>query len=123
MLAPSVDVGVELSDEARARGMSSSSTSTAVRYATYRHANVDSGMSQPKAYDIARKATLERVELFMKERPTVLAHESAWLVREGIDAVLSDSTFLGCAAAKKAKVPAILVTKSVIPICDELDPG
>lgn len=71
-------------------------TATTVRkYATYRKRNVDAGIVQPKAYDVARRATFELLNSFMDQREQTLHEEVQWLKEQKIDCVLSDATFLG----------------------------
>lgn len=65
------------------------------RYAEYRNRNVDAGIVQPKAYDVDRQKTLQVLQAFMHQRTETLEQEVEWLKAEGIDAVLSDATFLG----------------------------
>ena len=62
---------------------------------TYRHADVDAGIVQPKAYDVAREATVEVLKSFMEKREGRLQEEEAWLRANGVECVLSDATFLG----------------------------
>lgn len=64
------------------------------RYATYRFANIDAGIVQPKAYDVDRKATFEVLKTFMDKREERLGEEEKWLREAGVDAVLSDAAFL-----------------------------
>lgn len=64
-------------------------------YASYRHANVDAGIVQPLAYSVDRKATFELLKEFMSVREERLREEVDWMLEEGCDVVLSDSTFLG----------------------------
>ena len=67
---------------------------TLPRYATYRFANIDAGIVQPKAYDVDRKATFEVLKTFMEKREERLDEEEKWLREAGVDAVLSDAAFL-----------------------------
>lgn len=69
------------------------------RYATYRRKNVDAGIVQPKAYDVDRQATYEVLKRFLDAREETLREEVAWLKGTGMDAVLSDATFLGWCVA------------------------
>ncbi|GAA5972165.1 hypothetical protein JCM21900_003691 [Sporobolomyces salmonicolor] len=87
------------------------------RYATYRRRNVDAGIVQPKAYDVDRRATYAVLEGFMQAREQILEEEIGWLKQEGIEAVLSDATFLGCAAAAGAGIPAIIVSNFTFDSC------
>ncbi|KAL8277798.1 hypothetical protein RQP46_009781 [Phenoliferia psychrophenolica] len=84
---------------------------------TYRRADVDAGIVQPKAYDVARQATVEVLEAFMDKREASLEHEEAWLRANKVQCVLSDATFLGCAAAARAEIPAILVSNFTFDSC------
>lgn len=80
-------------------------------YASYRYAPVDAGIVQPKAYEVDRAATVAGLEKFMDAREGTLEKEVEWLKSEGIECVLSDATFLGLEAAKRARIPGILVSK------------
>lgn len=62
---------------------------------TYRHAEIDAGIVQPKAYDVARQGTVDVLTEFLGKRDAQLAVEKAWLEQQGIECVLSDATFLG----------------------------
>ncbi|KAK4694077.1 hypothetical protein P7C70_g8805, partial [Phenoliferia sp. Uapishka_3] len=62
---------------------------------TYRHADIDAGIVQPKAYDVAREATVEVLKAFMSKREERLGIEEEWLKSNGVECVLSDATFLG----------------------------
>lgn len=64
-------------------------------YATFRKANVDAGIIQPKAYDVDRQATFDCLKEFMLIRNERLKEEIEWLKEEKIEVVLSDATFLG----------------------------
>lgn len=70
-------------------------TTKLIKYATYRKRNVDAGIVQPKAYDVARRATFEVLNGFIEQREQTLREEIDWLKQENIDCVLSDATFLG----------------------------
>ncbi|GAA5988897.1 hypothetical protein JCM10908_006214 [Rhodotorula pacifica] len=87
------------------------------KYAQYRKKNVDAGMVQPKAYDVDRRATCNVLAGFLERREQILQEEVAWLKEERIEAVLSDATFLGCAAAKAAGIPAILISNFTFDSC------
>ncbi|GAA5853614.1 hypothetical protein JCM8547_007384 [Rhodosporidiobolus lusitaniae] len=87
------------------------------KYATYRKRNVDAGIVQPKAYDVDRQATFEVLKRFLDGREETLKEEVAWLKEGGFDAVLSDATFLGCAAASGAGIPAIIVSNFTFDSC------
>ncbi|GAA5821760.1 hypothetical protein JCM11251_001009 [Rhodosporidiobolus azoricus] len=87
------------------------------RYASYRKRNVDAGIVQPKAYDVDRKATYEVLKQFIDAREETLKEEVAWLKDAGVDAVLSDATFLGCAAAAGAGIPAVIVSNFTFDSC------
>ncbi|KAM0791885.1 hypothetical protein ACM66B_004140 [Microbotryomycetes sp. NB124-2] len=87
------------------------------RYATYRKRNVDAGIVQPKAYDVDRQATFDVLNSFIEQRDETLVQEVAWLKQQHIDAVLSDSTFLGCAAAAGAGIPSIIVSNFTFDSC------
>ncbi|CEQ41688.1 SPOSA6832_03426, partial [Sporobolomyces salmonicolor] len=91
------------------------------RYAAYRRRNVDAGIVQPKAYDVDRRATYAVLEGFMQAREQILEEEIGWLKQEGIEAVLSDATFLGwsveAAAAAGAGIPAIIVSNFTFDSC------
>ena len=85
--------------------------------ATYRRANVDAGIVQPKAYDVDRAATLEALRAFLAATPALLDAEAEHLSRCNPDLVLSDATFLGLAAARRARVPAALVSNFTFDTC------
>ncbi|GAA6061561.1 hypothetical protein JCM10212_001093 [Sporobolomyces blumeae] len=87
------------------------------RCAEYRHRNVDAGIVQPKAYDIDRDATLNVLTEFLNHRCQTLKEEVEWLKAERFDAVLSDATFLGCAAAKGAEIPGIIISNFTFDSC------
>ncbi|BGP42658.1 hypothetical protein JCM10449v2_006670 [Rhodotorula kratochvilovae] len=87
------------------------------RYAEYRKRNVDAGIVQPKAYDVDRRATCEVLQRFLERREQTLAEEIAWLKEADIDCVLSDATFLGCAAAKGAGLPSIIISNFTFDSC------
>lgn len=72
------------------------------RHAEYRKRNIDAGIVQPKAYDVDRRATYEVLDGFLATREQTLKEEIAWLEEAGIDAVLSDATFLGWCVAHRA---------------------
>ncbi|KWU43930.1 hypothetical protein RHOSPDRAFT_9859, partial [Rhodotorula sp. JG-1b] len=85
--------------------------------ATYRKKNVDAGMVQPKAYDVDRRATCDVLIDFLSQREQILEEEVAWLKEERMDAVLSDATFLGCAAGSAAGIPAIIISNFTFDSC------
>ncbi|GAA6038314.1 hypothetical protein JCM8097_003939 [Rhodosporidiobolus ruineniae] len=87
------------------------------KYASYRKRNVDAGMVQPKAYDVDRQATYDVLKRFLDGREETLREEVVWLKEGGFDAVLSDATFLGCAAAAGAGIPAIIVSNFTFDSC------
>ncbi|GAA6014112.1 hypothetical protein JCM11491_004108 [Sporobolomyces phaffii] len=90
---------------------------TLERYAEYRNRNVDAGIVQPKAYDVDRQKTLRVLEAFLDQRQQTLDEEITWLREQRIDAVLSDATFLGCAAAAGAGIPGIIVSNFTFDSC------
>ncbi|GAA5871750.1 hypothetical protein JCM16303_000853 [Sporobolomyces ruberrimus] len=94
-----------------------SSNDHLIEFAQYRNRNVDAGIVQPKAYDVDRQKTLEGLQGFLYERDTTLKEEVKWLKSEKIDAVLSDATFLGCAAAAGAGIPGIIVSNFTFDSC------
>ncbi|BGP34557.1 hypothetical protein JCM10296v2_006379 [Rhodotorula toruloides] len=104
---------------AAARDVANSGPSAAPlkRYATYRRKNVDAGIVQPKAYDVDRRETYEVLRRFLDVREETLREEVAWLKEERMDAVLSDATFLGCAAAAGAGTPAIIISNFTFDSC------
>ncbi|GAA5949325.1 hypothetical protein JCM3765_003371 [Sporobolomyces pararoseus] len=87
------------------------------QYAQYRNSNVDAGIVQPKAYDVDRQGTLKVLESFILQREKTLKEEIKWLKQEKVDAVLSDATFLGCAAAAGAGIPGIIVSNFTFDSC------
>ncbi|SGZ31450.1 BQ5605_C044g12179 [Microbotryum silenes-dioicae] len=86
-------------------------------YAYYRRRNVDAGIVQPKAYDVDREGTYRLLKNFMDQRPQTLAEEITWLKGQSIDCVLSDSTFLGCAAGHGARIPSVIVSNFTFDSC------
>lgn len=46
--------------------------------AQYRNAQIDAGISQPKAYDVDRRKTLEGLKSFLDQRSTKIATEVQW---------------------------------------------
>ncbi|GAA5972432.1 hypothetical protein JCM11641_001842 [Rhodosporidiobolus odoratus] len=96
---------------------SGSQTRALPKYAQYRKRNVDAGIVQPKAYDVDRRGTYQVLKQFMDAREETLKGEITWLKRVKVDAVLSDATFLGCAAAAGADIPAILVSNFTFDSC------
>ncbi|GJN93587.1 hypothetical protein Rhopal_006644-T1 [Rhodotorula paludigena] len=87
------------------------------QYAQYRKRNVDAGIVQPKAYDVDRRATYDVLKRFLDVREQTLEEEVAWLKEAGVEAVLSDATFLGCAAAKAANIPSIIISNFTFDSC------
>lgn len=67
--------------------------------ASYRNADIDAGIVQPKAYDVARRATVEGLKTFLSKRETKIAKEVEWLKKIEADAVLIDAPFLPWYAA------------------------
>lgn len=64
-------------------------------YASYRKRDVDPGMVQPKAYDVAREATVDLLTTFLARRDQTITEEVQWIKGNQVQAVLSDATFLG----------------------------
>ena len=62
--------------------------------ATYRQSYIDAGVVQPKAYDVNRSATVDRLTRFLLSRPDLVQSEARWLISAKIDAVLVDAPFL-----------------------------
>ncbi|GAA6022000.1 hypothetical protein JCM10207_002402 [Rhodosporidiobolus poonsookiae] len=93
------------------------STAPLPKYAAYRKRNVDAGIVQPKAYDVDRQATYDVLKRFIDAREETLREEVAWLKEAGVHAVLSDATFLGCAAAAGAGIPAIIISNFTFDSC------
>lgn len=62
--------------------------------ASYRHAEIDAGIVQPKAYDVARRQTVDGLKRFLDKRGQRVEEEKDWLLRMGVDAVLVDAPFL-----------------------------
>lgn len=62
--------------------------------ASYRHAEIDAGIVQPKAYDVARRKTIEGLTRFLDAREEKLNKEVDFLRRIKADAVLVDAPFL-----------------------------
>lgn len=62
--------------------------------ATYRYAEVDPVISQPVAYSVDRRRSLEVLREFLKLRDDKLAEEIEWLNQRGVDCVVSDAVFL-----------------------------
>ncbi|GAA94009.1 uncharacterized protein L969DRAFT_92945 [Mixia osmundae IAM 14324] len=85
--------------------------------ATYRHALIDAGISQPKAYDVDRLATIKGLAQFMASRPAMIEAETAFLKANTIDCVLVDAPFLPCAAAKCAGIPAAIISNFTFCTC------
>lgn len=62
--------------------------------AEYRHAEVDPVIVQPVAYAVDRRESLAVLRDFLNHREQKLQEEVEWLVKNGIDCVLSDAVFL-----------------------------
>lgn len=62
--------------------------------AHYRHAEIDAGIVQPKAYDVARRKTVDGLRAFLEAREEKLDKEVAFLKECKADAVLVDAPFL-----------------------------
>lgn len=62
--------------------------------ATYRYAEVDPVISQPVAYSVDRRRSLEVLRGFLDLRGQKLAEEIEWLTSSRIDCVISDAVFL-----------------------------
>jgi len=62
--------------------------------AQYRHAEIDAGIVQPKAYDVARRQTVDGLRAFLAKREARLQQEAEWLKSIKADAVLVDAPFL-----------------------------
>lgn len=62
--------------------------------AAYRHAEIDAGIVQPKAYDVARQETVDGLKRFLGKREERVKVEAEWLKEIGADAVLVDAPFL-----------------------------
>lgn len=62
--------------------------------ADYRHAEIDAGIVQPKAYDVARRKTIDGLKRFLDDREKKLYEETWWLKQIRADAVLVDAPFL-----------------------------
>jgi hypothetical protein len=62
--------------------------------ASYRHAEIDAGIVQPKAYDVARRKTIDGLKRFLEKREEKLDKEVEWLKEIKADAVLVDAPFL-----------------------------
>ncbi|KAF0497662.1 galactokinase like protein [Gigaspora margarita] len=78
--------------------------------ARYRHALIDAGVQQPRAYTVDRYQTIDDLELFLKNRPDMIVREVEWLKKIKADIVLSDAPFLPCAAAASAGIPSAIVS-------------
>lgn len=63
--------------------------------ARYRKRDVDPGMLQPKAYDVARQGTVDLLTEFLGRREQTIQEEVEWMKEAGVLCVLSDATFLG----------------------------
>lgn len=69
-------------------------STTSAAGAAYRHAEIDAGIVQPKAYDVARRKTVQGLEAFLDKREERIAQEVEWLKEIKADAVLVDAPFL-----------------------------
>ncbi|KAH8928421.1 hypothetical protein BT69DRAFT_1257396 [Atractiella rhizophila] len=80
------------------------------RGAQYRLAQVDPMVYQPTAYTMDRRRTVDALKEFLEGREETLEREKTWLLKEGVDCVLSDAVFAGCAAANLASIPSSIVS-------------
>ncbi|KAF9787482.1 hypothetical protein BJ322DRAFT_1099555 [Thelephora terrestris] len=78
--------------------------------AIYRYAEIDPIIAQPLAYRVDRQKSIDVLSSFLEKKDSKVAAEVEWLKLIKADCVLSDSAFLGCLAAKAARIPSILVT-------------
>ncbi|KAF8896121.1 hypothetical protein BD779DRAFT_562934 [Infundibulicybe gibba] len=78
--------------------------------ASYRYAEIDPVIVQPLAYRVDRQKSVEVLKSFLARKESILDTEREWLVKTGVQCVLSDAAFLGCSAAKAANIPSILIT-------------
>ncbi|KAJ7168618.1 hypothetical protein C8R46DRAFT_1092164 [Mycena filopes] len=78
--------------------------------ARYRNANIDPVIVQPLAYRVDRQRSVAVLQSFLERKDAMLSAEVEWLREIHADCVLSDAAFLGCLAANKAGIPAILIT-------------
>ncbi|KAK9894893.1 hypothetical protein P389DRAFT_161703 [Cystobasidium minutum MCA 4210] len=85
--------------------------------AHYRHAEIDAGIVQPKAYDVARRKTIEGLRRFLDAREKKLDDEVSFLKRIQADAVLVDAPFLPCAAAARAGIPSAIISNFTFDSC------
>lgn len=83
------------------------------RAASYRCVECDPVIVQPRAYSVDRAQTVASLGAFLEHRPQLLQSEADWLTECKYDLVLSDSVFLACAAAARAGIPSIIVSKYV----------
>jgi L-arabinokinase len=81
---------VHIVTNAPAHVFSSASASGAL----YRHAEIDAGIVQPKAYDVARRKTVDGLRAFLDKREEKIQEEVAFLKESKVDAVLVDAPFL-----------------------------
>lgn len=84
---------------------------------SYRNADVDAGVVQPKAYDVDREATFEALRGFIDRREARLKEETKWLRQEDVDCVLVDATFLPCKAAERAGIPSVIISNFTFDSC------
>ncbi|KAF8339585.1 uncharacterized protein EI90DRAFT_2966730 [Cantharellus anzutake] len=78
--------------------------------ANYRYAEVDPVISQPVAYSVDRRKSLEVLRNFLIRREEKLAEEVKWIKEQGIECILSDAVFLACASANRAGIHSVLIT-------------
>ncbi|CAG8491457.1 3373_t:CDS:2 [Diversispora eburnea] len=78
--------------------------------AKYRHALIDAGVQQPRAYTVDRHKTIDDLKTFLENRPEMIDRETAWLKEVKADIVLSDAPFLPCAAASVTGIPSVIVS-------------
>ncbi|KAF9526354.1 hypothetical protein CPB83DRAFT_817170 [Crepidotus variabilis] len=78
--------------------------------AKYRFAEVDPVIVQPVAYHVDRVKSVEVLRRFLKRKEELLEQEHRWLVQIHARCVLSDAAFLGCLAARAAKIPSVIIT-------------
>lgn len=84
---------------------------------SYRNADVDAGVVQPKAYDVDRQATYDALRGFIDRREARLKEETKWLRKEDVDCVLVDATFLPCKAAERAGIPSVIISNFTFDSC------
>ncbi|KAG0141896.1 hypothetical protein CROQUDRAFT_98200 [Cronartium quercuum f. sp. fusiforme G11] len=85
---------------------------------SYRYAEIEPAMVQPKAYDVDRSATFDNLERFINsKRRRIIDEETDWLKKEGIDCVLVDAPFVPCAAAEKAGIRSVIISNFTFCSC------